>query len=390
MKKITLFLFLFLFVCSASYSQTDNYLQGYVITQTGDSITGKILYKGNNSYNNVCIFKEEGTNKDKHFTPNDIKLYRYFDSKCYVPLEISIRDQKQTVFVEYLLNGIVGIYYYGYLNKYYLRSETGEIIPVSGEEKKHIKRNDGNYIFLYKKHIGLLKYVFKNDKKTLETLDKGKIGLNQRSLISLGRSYHNSVCNDWECVVYEKDYDLVKKQEKDIRLKNLTVGFWDGINYDFIPFSERYINEEERQITSIEKNNSVNSFNPCLGVFINYCLFFINSDLYFKYELDYSQQTNKRQLKYKSIREEYLDRNYDIELISRKKIIGNTFYLKYDFIKTPDYNMYIQGGYSLMYLPYNTFQRKGNYKYGYNTIIDVSTPEIKLKKFMTKELELKN
>ena len=375
MKKITLFLS----VCFTLYSQTDDYLSGYVITQTGDSIAGKILYKGNNSYNDVCIFREEGKNEDKHFTPNDIKSYRYFNSKCYVPMNISIRDQNQTVFVEYLLNGIVSIYYYGYQNEYYVKSETGEILLLSDEEKI-IHREDGSsFVYRPKKYVGILRHVFANDHKTLETLDNKNIALNQNNLISLGKSYHNSVCREWECVVYEKDYDLEKKLEKDVRRKNLSVGFWGGINYSFIPYKEKYINEEGRYIESVENNNSVNSYNPYLGVFINYRLFFIHPNLDFKYELDYSQQTNKRYLKYVSPSIEHYSCVYDIEIISRKKIISNTFYLKYNFIKTSDYNMYIQGGYSWMYLPYNSYQRKGNFKYG--VTINISTPEIKLKGF---------
>ena len=383
-------LFLFLFVSFAAYSQTDNYLPGYVIMQTGDSIAGKILYKGNDSYNNVCIFREEGSNKDKRFTTNDIQLYRYFDTKCYVPLDVPIDNKIHTVFVEYLLNGIISIYYYGYLNKYYVKSETGELLSLSSEERE---RHDdkGHYVYKLEKYIGILKYVFRKDDKTLETLDKGNITLNQRDLISLGRNYHNAICTEWECVVYEKDYDSAKKQEKDIRRKNLSVGFWGGVNSSFIPFNEKFIKEPERYVASIEKNNSVNSYNPYLGVFINYRLFFIHPNLNFKYELDYSQQTNKRHIKYASGKEDYIDRRYDIEITLKKKIIDNTFYLKYNFLKMPDYNLYIQGGYSFMYLPYNIYQRQGQYEYGRTSItttMDISTPEINLKKFIDNGVSL--
>jgi len=380
MKKITLLLFLCLSVLCTLYSQTDNnYIPGYVITQSGDSIAGKILYKGNSSYNDVCIFREEGTDEDKHLKPNDIKLYRYFNGKCYVPLDISINNQPHTVFVEYLLNGIVNIYYYGHLDKYYVKSEAGEILPLSDEEKTTYK-NGAYQVYRSKGYVGVLKYVFKNDNNTLKELDNGDIALNQRDLIAVGKKYHNSVCNDRECVIYEKDYDLVKKQEKEIRLQNLSVGVWGGINYGFMPFDEKFINEIDRYIVNIEKNNSVNSYNPYLGVFINYRLFFINPNLDFKYELDYSQQTNKRHLIYESSRENFYNRYDDIEIISKKKILSNTFYLKYNFVKTADHNLYFQGGYSLMYLPYNTYQRKGGYEYRtINTnIIDVSTPEFKL------------
>jgi hypothetical protein len=86
---------------------------GYIVNNNGDTLTGLIDYKGNQANARKCIFKLSNDASEEKFTPDDIKAYRFIDSKYYVSKKVMTEDSTETqLFLEYLIDGIVDIYYY--------------------------------------------------------------------------------------------------------------------------------------------------------------------------------------------------------------------------------------------------------------------------------------
>jgi|GEM_PF-2290916 len=360
-KTINLTICLLLFAAPLS-AQIDNFLPGYVITLSGDTLQGKILYKGNRVKNDICHFRPEGQDKEISYSPKELILYGYNDEKCYVPLSIPDGEKEQTVFVEYLLNGIVSIYYYGFSSEYFVKDENGTVLPLTNEEIE-VNHRGNTYRGRSQKYLGVLKYVFTKDIETIKKLNKGKIELKQTDLISIGKQYHDAVCTEWECVVYDKEYNFVKKKERNFLFQRLALGVFSGLNYNFVPFSERFIHQDERFLVETTDVHTAQSFYPTIGLFVNCNLFFIHPKLDVRYEFSHHQQHSTTGYKYISGAHGLVNRHYDYEATLKKKCLNNTVLLKYNFQRITGYDMYVQGGYTLSYLYKYTFQQNGEYRF---------------------------
>lgn len=105
--------------------------RGYVITNPGDTLFGEIDYRGDLLMGKLCRFKDNN-GEEQEFLPAGIQGYRFIDSKYYISLEVNGRN----VFLEYLINGKVSIYY--------LRDDAGDhyYIDKEGEVMKEIPYNE--------------------------------------------------------------------------------------------------------------------------------------------------------------------------------------------------------------------------------------------------------
>lgn len=362
--------FLFLNINNA-FNQT-NTLPGYVITTNGDSISGNIVYNGHEFRNEKIEFYPKGSGSITTYGTKDLKLYRFYDFKCYVPLAISINNEVKEVFVEYLINGIVKLYYYSHLDIYYAQNEAGEILAMSNFKKEYYV-NGQKYSKDSKDYVGVLKYIFKDDLKTLQILENENIVLSEKTLVKMGQDYHNALCDDWSCVIYSKDIVTVKNTEKAEFLKKVSLGLISSYNYQFYFDSESFINEEQRTIETkvAVKTKSNNSFG--LGAFVDINIRRISPNLFVRNEISYNKNDLTKNYQFISSQPEMKNRTYNFNLHHQKKYFNNSFMLKYNLINSGNSGMFIQGGYAFSYLIYNTYQRTGHYKYEfYNSIREQS------------------
>jgi hypothetical protein len=99
MKKKGLVFWVWLISTGFLYAQND-FNPGYVITIKGDTLFGKIDYRGDLYMKSICRFMT-AENTINEYTPHDILAYRFIDSKYYISREV---DGK-SVFLEYLIKG---------------------------------------------------------------------------------------------------------------------------------------------------------------------------------------------------------------------------------------------------------------------------------------------
>ena len=185
-------------------AQTD-FRPGYIVRTAGDTIFGHIDYRGDLLMSNVCKFK----NKEKvvkEYYPSDIAAFRFIDSRYFVSREIN----DNVVFMEYLIKGKVNIYYRRDENgdHYYLDKEGVNLTEIPYEEGT--KYVDGEEVFYKsKKHIGLLNYYMQDAPELqprIQSLKKPK----HQSLIKLAEDYHNAICEEEKCIIYDKKTPIIK------------------------------------------------------------------------------------------------------------------------------------------------------------------------------------
>ena len=132
-KGCLLFYLIFFQYCYISFGQ-GNFRPGYIVTYNSDTLRGFIKLKSNFENSKSCIFKTEKNQIPKILSPDDIRAYRIENGKYYLSKEIEIDSLKKKVFLEYLVNGIVNLYYYkDPLNEYYFIEKDKILSRLSNE-----------------------------------------------------------------------------------------------------------------------------------------------------------------------------------------------------------------------------------------------------------------
>ena len=204
MKKTLLFFCIILFSTIAK-SQSD-FRAGYIIKTNGDTVTGLIDYRGDLMMGNICRFKAEANSSVTEYKPGDISAYRFNDSKYFVSKNIN----GQEVFLEYMINGKLSIFYLRNEkgDHFYIQKDTSGIVELPYEEA--IKTvGDKSHLVKTTKHIGILS-LYMHDAPDMQLRISNMKTPEYKSLINLAKDYHNKVCKDEACIIYEKNMPSLK------------------------------------------------------------------------------------------------------------------------------------------------------------------------------------
>jgi len=202
MKKITITLIIILIKLSV-YSQSE-FIPGYIQKTEHDTIFGLIDYAVDKSNSLECRFRKTEKDPVQTFSPNDIYGYRFNDSKYYVSKEIKINGELKMIFMEYLVEGRVDLYFYrdGKGNHYLLGGKKLPIMEISIPEG--LVSVDGT---IYERSIfikrNIMKFYLKDCPQLYPEIDKLLV-CSHKSLIQLIEKYHNIVCPTDFCLIYQK------------------------------------------------------------------------------------------------------------------------------------------------------------------------------------------
>ena len=207
--KITGLLILGFFLTLGSIHAQTDFQPGFIFQQNGDTLIGAIDYRGDMLMGRICTFRTKD-NVIIEYSPADIIGFRFYDSKFYVSKEVSGRK----VFLEFLINGQMKVYYFRDIDgdHYYIEKEGIGIneLPYKEEIKSSKKRDQPNY-YLSKSiyHIGLLN-IYMQDAPEFQSRI-ATIGQPDRdNLIKLTKEYQKIVCKNEACIIYEKKLPTLK------------------------------------------------------------------------------------------------------------------------------------------------------------------------------------
>jgi hypothetical protein len=139
------------------------------------------------------------------FDPQKTFGYRFNKGKYYVSRDIPTEDGLVRVFVEYLVHGILDVYFYqdkGNNNHYYISKDQQPLNELI-HKKEYVEKNGQQMLYETRPYTGLLTYftadcaAMQNDIKRIRVLDHTK-------LISFAEKYQKLTCTDQKCIVYEK------------------------------------------------------------------------------------------------------------------------------------------------------------------------------------------
>ena len=186
-----------------------NFQPGYYITNNNDTIFGEIDNRGDLRNGKICSYRQDKDGDIIQLNPVDIAAYRFTNGKYYVSRWMEIDMETQQVFLEYLVNGMSSLYYHRNEkgDHYFIESITGELTELTNDEIE-IERNGRTYKGKSNKYIGQLRTTFSDAPELHGKLDNTKF--NHRSLIAVTSEYHDYVCDDEICIIYEKPPPLFR------------------------------------------------------------------------------------------------------------------------------------------------------------------------------------
>lgn len=232
----SIFLSIFCLVSLSCFGQSD-FQEGYYITLQGDTIHGLIDNRGEIRNSKLCIYQRDESSDEIKFAPDEIKSYRFKDSKYYISKRINTSRGEEQVFVEFLVNGITDLYFfrdpYNYL--YAIEYEDGELLELFKKTDTLYIEGRGEVFKESNNHIRLLKATFADCMEIQPQINQ--VQLTHKSLIKLTKDYHNYVCEDEQCIIYEKQLPAIKIQVAPIvgyTVSNLRFdeGFYSRFSYD--------------------------------------------------------------------------------------------------------------------------------------------------------------
>ena len=204
-EKNIILLFLTLGLFTSSFSQ---FQEGYVITNSNDTLYGYINFEGSLTNSRRCEFKSNQNDRPKIFLPKDIKAFRFNNSKYFVSKFINIDNENKVVFMEWLIKGRACIL--SYPNKaddirFYLIVNNDSLCELKNS-KENVEKDYGNelktnYEIFKNEYKGILSYYFRDCKDIQKDIYNSQFTTN--SLIKLAKTYHEKTCKTEDCYVFE-------------------------------------------------------------------------------------------------------------------------------------------------------------------------------------------
>lgn len=213
-----------------------NYKNGYIITNSQDTVFGRINDRGDYRNTQACYFKEGKKGKAIKYYPKDIKAYRMIGDKYYMSRQVIKKGIATATFVEVLIDGKVNLYYYvkGKKTSFYIEKENSDqLIGLTNEKISDLYHPlpdtpvsySKDYYLTNKAYLDTLSSVFRDDRK----IQKSIYGVTyyRKSLMKITKNYIKDVCKGKDCITYEKN----------ITRNNPRIGIFTGVQVSQLTFS---------------------------------------------------------------------------------------------------------------------------------------------------------
>ncbi|MGV3586392.1 MAG: hypothetical protein ACO1OF_05275 [Adhaeribacter sp.] len=272
LSKLFIFFVIFYSLLLTSFAQTD-FRPGYVITNTSDTLTGFINYKGFIANTKECTFKANLNDKSTTFSPSQISAYRFNSDKFYVSNSYLNFKSNSPIFLEYLLRGRVNLFQYrDDSGDHFVISKDTLILELDNTEKR-VNVNGTQYISNPHLYKGQLRALMGDHLALFHEIDK--TDFNIASLMKIVKKY-----NDQSQKAISIQFEEKKRPYK----------FNFGIHSSYGK-PNLYLNDFTYQPNhyGISKANFNTNYSFTVGVLLDIHLLEMNDKLHFLVEPAYSK-----------------------------------------------------------------------------------------------------
>jgi len=202
LKLTSIIGFLLLMSFSLSVNAQYDFREGSIVLNSNDTISGLIDYSTPQINAQFCNFQLKKEGEITKYSPTELSAYFFKDSKVYASKSVTIDNVEGRYFLEYLIDGIVDIYYLknGQFPYYFIENVDG--LYELNIENRTIRKDGASYEIVDERYKKVLAALMQGSKEISKDIENTK--LNHISLIKLTEKYHNSVCEDEKCIIYSK------------------------------------------------------------------------------------------------------------------------------------------------------------------------------------------
>ncbi len=201
------YILLLLLVATTAGAQV-NLRPGYIITNLNDTVQGQIDFRVAERNATVCDFYPAGSTQKESYTPGDIYAYRFSDDgKFYVTRKVVINDDSKTLFLEYLIKGIINLYYYrDNIDHFFFENEEGQMIEATDDTQQFTAQSGQMSLRSSKQYVGVMTWMFQDSKKVTNQIPK--LSFTKDNLSKITKEYHYETCKTGEqCIEFENKTD---------------------------------------------------------------------------------------------------------------------------------------------------------------------------------------
>ncbi len=168
-----------------------NLQEGFIINNQDDTLYGYIEKKSIIQHGYKCFFTLNEDSQIIQYTPHEIKAYRFIGDNYYVSHSFLAGYKNDTAFLDFLVNGIINLYYYeGEDTEYYFFAKDADLITIS--RKKSINKCSWGQSEKYKKD---LRNIFSQAPEIEKTIDN--TAFSYKSFIHVTKTFHQQTLNDY-------------------------------------------------------------------------------------------------------------------------------------------------------------------------------------------------
>ena len=194
----------FLILFQQALNAQADYLPGFVQTTKRDTMVGFIDNRDFKANSISCKFRRTPADKVQTYKPTEIYGYRITDNKYYVSRKIIEDGVLRTLFLEYLVEGTVDLYYYRDTEgDHYLIGREGMPIKEISIQREVIRRDsmlvENSFLIKRELLISYLKDCIPLYGEIYQLKTPGR-----KVLINLIEKYHEFQCPDKMCLIYQK------------------------------------------------------------------------------------------------------------------------------------------------------------------------------------------
>lgn len=193
-----------LFFVTGFANAQNEFRNGFVVTNSRDTLYGLIDYGEGSTMHKLCLFKASKGKKATVYKPDEILGYGFVNDKVYESRQVNIFKQKtEQVFTEVIIRGYISLFKYN--DQFFVQKQDSSFLHLKNESRK-INYQGKIAIRKTNEHIAILNLLMFDCPELRDEIQKVK--LTEKVLTLLVEKYN--ACKDVPGIAYKTQKPWIK------------------------------------------------------------------------------------------------------------------------------------------------------------------------------------